>query len=236
MTIHEPQTWEAPPRAADVPSAPVIALLATPGGQAMVDGDPVAVPVGVDPRAAAANVVVERAHRENRPFRAILTDADGQRWRMLITARGVYAATTPIPATPPQPAPGQDERQPPAPDTRRREPEEPEAFEPADYVGPVPAYPRLAITLTDSGKAHVDGQPVAVPAGADLRGAAIAAAAATARAIGRPVRAVAREADGTVWPLIIHPDGTTREDPDSAPDAEQRRGGLLAALGRRSSR
>lgn len=71
----------------------------------------------------------------------------------------------------------------------------------------VPAWPVVAIDLRTDGHVRVDDETVPVPAGADMRQTAVDVVAATAALIGRPVRAEAREPDGTVWPLVVTPDG-----------------------------
>ncbi|WP_436787963.1 hypothetical protein [Yinghuangia sp. YIM S10712] len=78
-----------------------------------------------------------------------------------------------------------------------------DAIDPSD----VPAWPVVVVELRTDGQVRVDGDMFAVPQGADVRQTAIAAVAATASLIGRPVRAEAREPDGTVWPLIVTPKG-----------------------------
>ncbi|MGW7002842.1 hypothetical protein ACWGCW_08435 [Streptomyces sp. NPDC054933] len=74
----------------------------------------------------------------------------------------------------------------------------------------VPAWPLLTITLTAEGTALVNDSPVQHPPEVDPRTAAVAAAAGHIGQLGlaRPVRANATDPDGTVWPLIIHPNGT----------------------------
>jgi hypothetical protein len=104
----------------------------------------------------------------------------------------------------------------------------PNTVDPSD----VPAWPVVVVELRTDGQINVDGDTFAVPDGADVRQTAIAAVATTASLIGRPVRAEAREPDGTIWPLIVTPDGQAiaagagRRPP---PTAKRRgfRGGLL---------
>lgn len=71
----------------------------------------------------------------------------------------------------------------------------------------VPAWPVVAIDLSTDGRVRVDDETIVVPVGADMRRTAVEAVAATAALIGRPVRAEAREPDGTVWPLVVTPEG-----------------------------
>lgn len=101
-------------------------------------------------------------------------------------------------------------------------------IDPAD----VPAWPVVGVEMRTDGQVRVDGETFAVPDGADVRQAAITAVATTASLIGRPVRAEAREPDGTVWPLIVTPDGqaiAAGAGRRPAPTAKRRgvRGGVL---------
>ncbi|WTW98829.1 hypothetical protein OG216_38230 [Streptomycetaceae bacterium NBC_01309] len=86
----------------------------------------------------------------------------------------------------------------------------------------VPAWPVVAIDLRTDGRVRVDDETVTVPDGADTRQTAIEAVAAIASLIGRPVRAEASEPDGTVWPLVVTPEGhvlsagTARRPPPTA--------------------
>lgn len=86
----------------------------------------------------------------------------------------------------------------------------------------VPAAPVYTITLTTAG-AYVDGEPVNVPAG-DVnaaRRAALTEIHVKAAFHGRPVRVIAKEADGTAWPMIVDTDGnvTTLSGPHPQPPA-----------------
>jgi hypothetical protein len=71
-----------------------------------------------------------------------------------------------------------------------------------------PSWPKITIRLYDThnGEVKIAGRSHPLVA-ADPREAAIAIVAERAGQLGRPVRATAVEADGTSWPLIIHPDG-----------------------------
>ncbi|MEU9222152.1 hypothetical protein AB0D47_37130 [Streptomyces sp. NPDC048376] len=76
----------------------------------------------------------------------------------------------------------------------------------------VPAWPVYVLT------AHEDGHFVAsgplVPASRHLtRAAAVGTVAAAAARLGRPVRAQATEQNGTVWNLVVSPDGAVGELP-----------------------
>ncbi|MFI8829023.1 hypothetical protein [Streptomyces sp. NPDC053431] len=72
----------------------------------------------------------------------------------------------------------------------------------------VPAVPVYTITLTATG-AYIDGEPVPGATGAlqASRRAALAELYVKAALHGRPVRFVAKEADGTTWPMIMDTDG-----------------------------
>jgi hypothetical protein len=102
-------------------------------------------------------------------------------------------------------------------------PQPPEGVRP----GEVPAWPTLAITLHAEGRAQVEGREVPQVDGFSAREAAVAAAALHLRALGldRPARAVATDPDGTVWPLIIHPNGSAEGagEPAAVPRRRLRR-------------
>ncbi|MFD7978763.1 hypothetical protein [Streptomyces sp. NPDC059071] len=72
----------------------------------------------------------------------------------------------------------------------------------------VPAAPIYTITLTTTG-AYIDGEPVpGASADPDVsRRAALAEIYVKAALHGRPVRFLAKEADGTSWPMIMDPSG-----------------------------
>jgi hypothetical protein len=74
----------------------------------------------------------------------------------------------------------------------------------------VPAWPTIEINLDGDEHLTVNDIPIPVPPGTDPHTVAVAAASDQMSALGleRPVRAKATDPDGTVWPLIIHPDGT----------------------------
>lgn len=86
----------------------------------------------------------------------------------------------------------------------------------------VPAWPVIRITLGRDLRGGlpeltVGNEPVDVPTGGDPRTLAIAVVAQEAQRLGRPVRALAVDEDGS-WPLIVHPDGATSDPPaTSAP-------------------
>ncbi|WP_369201013.1 hypothetical protein [Streptomyces sp. PU-14G] len=76
--------------------------------------------------------------------------------------------------------------------------------------------PLLTIVIHPDGGASVGGVPVPVDGDTDITGIRAAAMVIALRIVseqGVPVRAVAFEPDGAVWPLIIHPDGHVDEDP-----------------------
>ncbi|NUU24361.1 MAG: hypothetical protein HOV68_23085, partial [Streptomycetaceae bacterium] len=74
----------------------------------------------------------------------------------------------------------------------------------------VPGWPVVTIEMS-ADELRIDGDAVAVPAGASPREVALEAVARTAQMLGRPVRAEAVEADGTVYPLIVAPDASVSE-------------------------
>ncbi|MCF2526716.1 hypothetical protein [Yinghuangia soli] len=74
----------------------------------------------------------------------------------------------------------------------------------------VPGWPVIAIELSAT-EVRVNGSPLTLPAGVDLRTAAIQSAASTAQTLGRPVRVEATEADGSMFPLIVAPNATVTE-------------------------
>ncbi|MEV6332248.1 hypothetical protein [Streptomyces sp. NPDC051909] len=84
----------------------------------------------------------------------------------------------------------------------------------------VPAEPVYTVTLTATG-AYIDGEPVP-GASADpeaSRRAALAEIYVKAALHGRPVRFLAKEPDGTTWPMIMNTDGKvlTLQMPHPAP-------------------
>ncbi|MFC9844405.1 hypothetical protein ACFWFF_03790 [Streptomyces sp. NPDC060223] len=76
----------------------------------------------------------------------------------------------------------------------------------------VPAWPVYALTVHDGGQVDASGPLVPAYGHAD-RASAIDTVAAAAARLGRPVRAEATEPDGTVWHLVISPEGAVRELP-----------------------
>lgn len=86
----------------------------------------------------------------------------------------------------------------------------------------VPGWPIVTIEMAPDA-VRVDGQLLQVPEGQDLRQAAIASAANTARLLGRPVRVEALESDGAVFPLIVDADASVREGGPAIPPPQQRR-------------
>ncbi len=78
----------------------------------------------------------------------------------------------------------------------------------------VPAWPHFDITLLSEVHVVVNGVRHDIPPAAhDPRAFAVAMAAAQLRRTGlaRPVRATARDPDGTAWPILIHPGGAATE-------------------------
>jgi hypothetical protein len=194
-----------------------VEIVVTAAGQAWVGQQAVGVPSGTDPRAAAAAVVSALARQQGRDVHAVLLDAGrGERRRMLFTAAGeVMQATTAMTGgTAAVDAPDQDEALLP--------PEPPQLVDPAA----VPAWPHIDLALTADGHVLVNDKLVAVPPGvADPRAYAVALAAAELARVGlaRPVRASARDPDGTVWPILIHPGGAATEaGPPEIPGAGKR--------------
>ncbi|WKU42614.1 hypothetical protein Q3V23_00175 [Streptomyces sp. VNUA116] len=90
-------------------------------------------------------------------------------------------------------------------------------------TAPVPARPVYTITVSSSGDAALDGEPVQAAPGQEPRVAALAEVRVKAALHGRPVRVTAKEPDGTVWPLIVDTDGTvtTLDHPHPAPPCGQ---------------
>lgn len=198
----------------DIPREPLVLLTVTPDHRAYVDGTLLDVPAGTDPRVVAANVAVARARQFGRALRAVLTDAEGRRWPMVLTPEGgVFQATQPLrganpgdlPTSREEPVVEEDVQSSPPPATNA-------SARPSGDIDPsqVPAWPIIGIVLTEEGKAFVDGSPVREIPGVGSRAAAVAVAAEyiTHLGLARPVRAHATDPDGTVWPLLIHPDGT----------------------------
>ncbi|MFI6580952.1 hypothetical protein [Embleya sp. NPDC050493] len=103
---------------------------------------------------------------------------------------------------------------------------------PDDFV--VPAWPVVSIELSIDDTVHVDGEWIPVPPGAYPRAVALEKAAATARSLGRPVRAEAREPDGVIFPLIVAPDGTVSASDSPLPPPSKRR--LLTGRRKRTPR
>lgn len=78
----------------------------------------------------------------------------------------------------------------------------------------VPPAPLVTIVLSSNGTATVDNTPVPPPLpGQDIRTAALIEVTVRAARMGRAVRAVAKEPNGSVWPLIVDVDGTVTPVP-----------------------
>ncbi|MET9857818.1 hypothetical protein ABZY93_00615 [Streptomyces smyrnaeus] len=88
----------------------------------------------------------------------------------------------------------------------------PTTYEPDE----VPAWPAYAFVVRGSGQVAVSG-PLLPASEHPGRTSAVDAVAAAAAGLGRPVRAEATEADGTVWHLVISPDGAVGELSGGAP-------------------
>ncbi|MFI1648645.1 hypothetical protein ACH4XT_17130 [Streptomyces avidinii] len=81
----------------------------------------------------------------------------------------------------------------------------------------------LTIVVYADGRASVGGAPVKVDGSADIavvRAAAMAAAISIVARMGRSMRAVAHEPDGSSWPLVIHPDGIVEDGSQSGAAGE----------------
>ncbi|MEX2984824.1 PQQ-binding-like beta-propeller repeat protein [Streptomyces sp. C36] len=75
----------------------------------------------------------------------------------------------------------------------------------------VPDWPAPVVRLTGQGTVEVDGAVLPLPPGldgADARQWAVKNVAERYARLGRAIRVTAVEADGTSFPLIVHPDGT----------------------------
>lgn len=191
----------------------------TAAGEAWVGPRQVSVPAGTDPRAAAAAVASALARQHGHDVHAVLVDTGrGERRRMLFTAEGqvMQAAEAITDGAGAAADPDLAGALPP--------PEPPQLVDPAA----VPAWPHIDLALTDGGHVLVNEKLVAVPSGiADPRAYAVALAAGELARLGmaRPVRATARDPDGTVWPLLIHPGGAATEaGPPEIPAAAGKRG------------
>ncbi|MGW2255410.1 hypothetical protein ACWCXH_35320 [Kitasatospora sp. NPDC001660] len=78
----------------------------------------------------------------------------------------------------------------------------------------VPLTPLVTIVLSSTGVAMIDGNPMPPPLpGQQVRTAALIEVSVRAARLGRPVRVLAREADGTDWPLIVDVDGSVTAVP-----------------------
>ncbi|MFJ6126093.1 hypothetical protein ACIQKE_13490 [Streptomyces griseoviridis] len=91
-------------------------------------------------------------------------------------------------------------------------------YDPAD----VPAWPAYELTVHADGKVEAAG-PLVPSATHPHRHAAIGAVVEASARLGRPVRAKATEADGTVWHLVVAPDGSVGELPAGRSAAPSRK-------------
>jgi len=92
----------------------------------------------------------------------------------------------------------------------------------------VPVWPHFDITLLNEMHVVVNGVRHVIPhAAEDPRAFGVAMAAAQLRRIGlaRPVRATARDPDGTAWPILIHPSGAATEAGPAETSGEKGRRG-----------
>jgi hypothetical protein len=201
------------------PGTTPLEIVVTAAGQAWVGPQKVSVPAGTDPRAAAAAVASALARRQGHDVHAVLVDTGrGERRRMLFTADGqvMQAAEAMTDVAGAVADPDLAGALPP-----------PEPPQPADPAA-IPAWPHIDLALTDDGHVLVNEKLVTVPSGvADPRAYAVALAAGELARLGmaRPVRATARDPDGTVWPLLIHPGGAATEaGPPEIPAAPGKRG------------
>ncbi|WP_405063028.1 hypothetical protein OG474_15695 [Kribbella sp. NBC_01505] len=102
----------------------------------------------------------------------------------------------------------------------------------------IPSWPKVTIRLHDSRTAEVKIAGRAHPVNHhDPRQAAIALVAERAAQLGRPMKATAVDADGTSWPLVIHPDGDveaveieTRKPRGSKDSAPKRTWPIIVAI------
>ncbi len=83
----------------------------------------------------------------------------------------------------------------------------------------VPAWPVYALTVHDDGRIVASG-PLIPASGHTTRASAVDTVAGAAARLGRPVQARAIEPDGTVWHLVISPNGEVNELPGGAPRAK----------------
>ncbi|MEU1121953.1 MULTISPECIES: hypothetical protein [unclassified Streptomyces] len=88
----------------------------------------------------------------------------------------------------------------------------------------VPRWPLYRLTAGPDGAVVITGPAAPAHPLAD-RAASVEAVAALAAVLTppRPVRAEAHDADGTVWPLLIHPDGTVSEHGSAQHPPKRRR-------------
>lgn len=93
----------------------------------------------------------------------------------------------------------------------------------------VPGWPVVTVEISGDGRLLVDGNALDVPPGSDPRRIGTEAAAGVAATLGRPVRVKAVEEDGTIFPLIVSPDGEVAEGGPALPPPQGRR----KLLGRR---
>lgn len=99
----------------------------------------------------------------------------------------------------------------------------------------VPAWPAPEVRLTGQGMVDVEGVSLHLPPGldgAEARRWAVRHVASKYQRLGRPIRVTAIEADGTRFPLLVHPaDGTVQAAPEEAP--ARRRGLRLPSAPRK---
>lgn len=91
----------------------------------------------------------------------------------------------------------------------------------------VPAWPAYALTVHDDGRVDAAG-PLVPFTTHPHRAAAVGAVAEASARLGRPVRAEATEANGTVWLLVVSPDGSVGEIAGARATERPRRRGTRA--------
>ncbi|MGW3424489.1 hypothetical protein [Streptomyces phaeochromogenes] len=102
----------------------------------------------------------------------------------------------------------------------------------------VPLTPVYTIVISEDDEARIDGQPVArLPHHKDARDAAIAELAVRAARRDRPVRAIAKEPDGSVWPIIVDFDAevTPLDAPHPVPTTVERQPAHMPAATREAA-
>ncbi|MEU1675075.1 hypothetical protein ABZ752_24085 [Streptomyces roseifaciens] len=81
----------------------------------------------------------------------------------------------------------------------------------------VPLTPVYTIVIGAAGEATIEGEPVEPLPGQDGRTSALADIRVRAARRGHPIRVIAKEPDGSVWPLIVDHDGAVTPMPGPHP-------------------